>query len=211
MTHTVRDLVVKAAAIKAIQTAAAAAEKEVKDHLEVALDAGDRKTAAVDGQSAATITYAKTSASARITNAAEFEAWVQANHPEEIHSVPITVDPEDLAWLVGVREVTDDQSSRDYCAAFDRLLDEVTHSRTQVSPTYVARVVSNAVADKQAVDQDTGEVIPGVTYYPGGVGTYVTVRQSEEQREVLVEAWQRGTINLVDLALTPLAELEAKA
>lgn len=218
MSHTTRDLVVKAAAVKAVKDAVAAAEAEVKAALERALDPGDRKVAMIDGQPAATVTFTKTSATATITNHHDFQAWVQAHHPEEIESVPVEVDPEDLAWLVGVRVIdtapgggADPDQVASYGVAFDRLLKIVEGSRQQVRPTYVTRVLSNAISDKAAVDRDSGEVIPGVTYRAGGGAGYITIRQDDSQKDVLTTAWQEGKIDTTHLALTPLAELEATA
>jgi hypothetical protein len=214
MSHNIRDLVVKAAAVKAVEDAVAKAKAEVKAALESALDPGDRKHAMIDGSSAATITYATSQADARVTNHHDFQAWVQATHPEEMESVPVEVDPEDLAWVVGMRDPNPDgpdngQMASDYRDAFDRLVKAVQGSRQRVRPTFVSRVLADAKTDKVAVDRTTGEQIPGVTYTPGGAGTYVTTRQSDDQADVLREAWQSGKIDPVTLALTPLAELEA--
>lgn len=210
MSHTTQELAVKAAAIKAVKDAAAAAEAEVKAALEGVLDPGDRKTARIDGQSAATITYTQTQATATITNRHDFQGWVQAHHPEEMVSVPVEVDPEDLRWVIGMRDNVKAYPSMpdDYNAAFDRLVKAVQGSRQMVRPTYEARVLANAKEDKAAVDRDSGEVIPGVTYRPGGGAGYITIRQDEKQKDVLTTAWQEGTIDTTTLALTPLAELE---
>lgn len=209
MSHTIRDLVVKAAAVKAVEDAVSDAKAEIKAALEDALDPGDRKTALIDGSSAATITYTTTTATARITNPAAFLAWVQVNHPEHMTRKPITVDPDDLAWLVGIRDVSNDDDAKAYCVAFDRLLDATEHSQPEVRGKYAAQVIAEAIADKEAVDRTTGEAIPGVIYQAGGQPNYVTVRQTEDQKAVLTQAWQDGKIDPTTLALTPLAELES--
>ena len=90
------NLAVKLAAIKAVSDAVKLAEADVKDHLRDAMAPGDRKQATTaDGEDVATISFSKSSASARVTDPVAFTKWVAETHPQEVHR-PITVDADDL-------------------------------------------------------------------------------------------------------------------
>jgi hypothetical protein len=81
----------------------------------------------------------------------------------------------------------------------------VDASVLEVEPGYATKVLADAVKDKGAVDRETGEEIPGITYVPGGAGLSVSIRQSDDQRQALVDAYARGDLDLLELATTSLA------
>jgi hypothetical protein len=206
-----RQLAVKAAAIKAVKDAAAQAETATKAALKEHMGAGDRTSARLlqGDDDVATITYSKTSAEAIVTDPRALTAWVLANHPDEIHS-PVEVDADDLAWMLGIRVVNTARDAKDYDAACERLSQATIQAPAAIKPAFKKKILADVLKAKAAVDPATGEEIPGVKWFRGGQGLSITVRQTDDQREALIEAYNRGDVDLVELATTPPA-LEARS
>jgi hypothetical protein len=198
------DLAIKLAVIKMVKDAAAAAETDAKYHLEQAMDPGDRKHARLpDGTDAGTVSFSTKSAKAVVTDRAAFTAWATDAAPPEVR-VQVTLDADDvlgaLLYQQGIKE------RREHYA---RVTAAIEAAEPQVTEAFEKRVLAEVVKAGAPINPETGEVIPGVEYRPGGDAGYVSVRQTEAQRDALHAAWAAGGLDLLGLATTPVAELEA--
>jgi hypothetical protein len=193
-----RDLAVKLAAIKAVKDALGKAEAITKVHLEEALDPGDRKDARLgpDDPSLGTITYSKTSAKAVVTDRAAFTAWATNAYPTEVR-VPVTLDADDMLAAINYA-----RGAGQFHDAHHRVFAAIRAAEPVVNGAWETQLLAKVVKAKAAVDTTTGEEIPGVTYVPGGSAGYVAIRQSEEQRDALIEAWTEGRIDLLHEVIT---------
>lgn len=190
----VRRLVVQLAVAKAVADQAKAVMDAVKAELEEAMDPGDRKTAAIDGQDVGTVSYAKTTPEARVTDEAAFIEWVRGVASHRLRW-PVTLDANDVvaAWA------GEPQAS-------GRVWEAIHARRGQpptVDPYWQSDLLRQCVKAGAAVHMDTGEEIPGVTYYPGGEGKYVSARISETQLDRLQTLYQTGQVDLLLLATVP--------
>lgn len=198
----IRELSIKAAAIKAVADAVKLAGDETRAAIADHLDAGDRKHAKIGEDSVATISFSTSSATAKVTDPEAFLGWVVRNRPDQLRR-RVTVSAYDLGVILhpeGYMEGARDE-------AHERLTRAVDASTLEVEPGYTTTVLANAVRNKAAVDTATGEMIPGVEYVPGGQPGSISVRQSDDQRTALMDAYNRGDLDLLALATTPL-ELE---
>lgn len=205
MSDNARRLFVQAAAIKAVKEAVLLAEEKVKTEIKGVTNAGDRLTAALeDGISLATVSRSKTGPKAEVTDPTAFTQWVVANHPSEIEH-PMRID---AALLVALTGDPDLDGWRD---AYDAVFTAARAAAPRVRTSYERAVLADVVKAKAAVDTTTGEEIPGVTFFKGGEAGYVTVRQSEDQLEATMEAYHRGDLDLLALAITAPADLAVEA
>ncbi len=213
-------LYVRLAVAKAIGDAAKGVQDATKAALGGVMDAGDRKTASHDGRDVGTISYAKASPSAAVTDREAFTAWARDTYPTEVR-VPITVDADTLmAAFLHLRGDKPDlnlapdqrtaQANR-WAHAFANVMVTITAAQAVVSPAWEASILAAVVKAKAPVDPRTGEMIPGVEYRPGGDGLHITARVSDAQREAIAALWQEGKLDLVELATVPPPALEASA
>jgi hypothetical protein len=209
MSTDARTLATKLAVIRAVQTAAALAEADTKAALEDALDPGDRKTAMHGGLQFGTVTYVKSTTKARVTDSDALLAYVADHHPGEV-TTPATIEVKvnDLRWVLGHWDRQTNPDAWDNAwSNLDRQI-RLAQAHPRVRDSYLAVLLKRAEEDGEAFDHDDGEPIPGIVVTPAGEGRYVQVRQSEEQRQAILEAYTAGSLDLVDLALAPV-QIEA--
>lgn len=220
------------AVIKAVIKAATAAEQAAKAECQDRMDPGDRKTAAIDGNDVGTITYAKASAKAVVTDRAAFTEWVVNEHPTEV-TTRITVDADHVLAALNYqrhRDLANDQTGpigddairlaiyldehpkalNIWRTSFLALMDRIQEASPQVNPAYEDMVLRGVVKAKAPVDPKTGEMIPGVEYQPGGEGTYVSARVSEDQAQRIADLYAAGDLDLFAVAMTEPAAIEAE-
>lgn len=209
MANAARHLTVKLAVIKAIQKAAGEAEKATKTALAEVMDPGDRKTAALGDRNLGTVSYSKTSPTAKVTDADAFAAWVLANHPTEVEEPAVTVPADDLLHaLLHVRgdEAPEGRNQRktwhDAYVRVQEAIARVGRSPVTVRPAFTKTILALAEKTGMAVDATTGEEVPGITVTPGGAAGYIAARVSDEQQQSILEAWAAGELDLLELATT---------
>lgn len=80
---------------------------------------------------------------------------------------------------------------------------EWVESRTTIRPAYLTFLLDSASKSNPCVDPMSGEVLPGVSYDPGGVITGITVRIKPEVKAAALEA-VKGRMGELAGIVTPL-------
>jgi hypothetical protein len=199
-------LATKLAVIHAVEGAVKDAKATTKAALENHLDAGDRMYARHDGEEVGTISRSKSSATARVTDRAAFTAWCADAYPGEVR-VTLTLDADVL--LAAFNSLRVEKPTQEEDVAFARVLGLIRSTPADVNSALEARILADVVKAKTPVDPHTGEVIPGVEYVKGGEPGSITARVSDDQKQAILDAYQAGTLDLLTLAITDPAELEA--
>ena len=168
-----------------------------------------------DGQIVATITLVEDSDSVVVVDRPKFTAWVQKRAPEMVmeYESPINrvaqiirVHSPEVGGQTGAAEAGKWTRQAALAVLAELGVDPET-PEPRVSRSYeTALLASLAPVDlddpaAEAVEPESGEVVPGVAYVPAGDPTKIQIRYqptSEKGRAAIAEAWRTGRLPAIE-------------